>query len=71
MADAVNRIVSSSIGLDRASWRGQERQRKREKESRATPSRIDDRVAPDVKADGDPAPAQKGKEKGKFLDVSV
>jgi hypothetical protein len=71
MADAVNRIVPSSVGLDRASWQGQERQRKKEKDSHAAPLRIDNRVAPDAKADGDPAPAEKGKEKGNLLDVSV
>jgi hypothetical protein len=71
MADAVNRIVPSSVGLDRASWHGQERQRKKEKKSRASSLRVDDRAAPDPTADGDPDPPGRGKEKGKFLDVTV
>ena len=71
MADAVNRIVPSSVALDRASWQARKRQRKREKEGGAQSLQPDGPVTTGTSGSAEPAPKDSKFDKGKHLDVSV
>lgn len=71
MADAINRIVPSSVALDRASRQGRERQRKKEKEAGAGTLPLEERAMADVNGDAEPEPKEGRKAKGNHLDVSA
>ncbi|MGH7931515.1 MAG: hypothetical protein ACREQV_27420 [Candidatus Binatia bacterium] len=71
MADSVNRIVPSSVALDRVSWRGKGRQRKRENNNRTGSLPSDEPVAPAVTGAAEPELNDPHTDKGKNLDVSV
>jgi len=71
MADAVNRILPPSVALARASWKGRERQKRREEEARAGTPPVHEPDAKDAPAGAEAKLAQVSKDKGKHLDVSV
>jgi hypothetical protein len=71
MADVVTRIVPSSVALDRASWQGRGRQRKRDKESGAESLPPDEPVTKQVTGGAEPASEDRKTEKGKHLDISA
>lgn len=71
MADAVNRIVPSSVALDRASWQVRERQKRQGKEARSGAQPSDESAAADATGGVEPTPKEAKKDKGKHLDVSV
>jgi hypothetical protein len=71
MADAINRIVPSSVALDRASGQGRERQRRKETEARGGTQPLDEQAMADINGDGGPAPKEINKDKGNHLDVSA
>lgn len=70
MADIVNRIVPSSVALDRASWDGTGQQRKKGKQSGAETLPPENPFTRQATAGAEPAPKDHT-EKGKHLDVSV
>jgi len=71
MADAVNRIVPSSVAPDRASWQGRERQKRKAKESPNGAQPLDELVPVNAIGGAEPAPTESQKDKGKHLDISV
>jgi hypothetical protein len=71
MADIVNRVVSSSVALDRSFWRGREQRRKGEKENRAEGLASEEPVTTPETIAGGTAPENAETNKGKHLDVSV
>ena len=71
MADAINRIVPSSVAVDRASWQEKERQNRKGKETRAGAHRLNDFAAADSNSVAEPAPNESKPGKGKHLDISV
>ena len=70
MADAVNRIVPSSVAPDRASWQGGERQKRKRKESPNGTQPLDELAPVDVMEGAESAPKE-SQNKGKHLDISV
>jgi hypothetical protein len=71
MADAVNRIVPSSVALDRASWQGRERQKRKAKEPANSTQPLDELAPVDAMDGAESAPKESQKDKGKYLDISV
>lgn len=71
MADAVNRIVPSSVAPDRASWQGRERQKRKAKESPNGAQPLDELVPVDAMDGAEPAPKESQEDKGKHLDINV
>ena len=71
MADAVNRIVPSSVAPDRASWQGRERQKRKAKESPNGTQPLDELAPVDAMDGAESAPKESQKDKGKHLDISV
>jgi hypothetical protein len=71
MADIVNRIVPSSVALDRASWQGRERKRKGEKSSLAESVPSEEPATAQATDGAESAPKDPKTDKGKHLDVSV
>jgi len=71
MADAVNRVVPSSVAPDRASWQSRERQNRKEKEPRSGSQPLDESAVVDANANAEPVRKESKKDKGKHLDISV
>lgn len=71
MADAVNRVVPSSVAPDRASWQGRERQKRKEKEPRSGAQPLDDSAVVNAKGDAEAGQKENRKDKGKHLDITV
>lgn len=71
MADAVNRIVPSSVAPDRASWQGRERQTRKAKKPPNGTQPLDELAPVDAMGGAEPAPKESQKDKGKHLDISV
>jgi hypothetical protein len=71
MADAINRIVPSSVAVDRGSWQEKERQKRQNNKPRPVDQPLD--VASEEGSNGSAAPVPGGnkKDKGKNLDISV
>jgi hypothetical protein len=71
MADAVNRIVPSSVAPDRASWQGRERQKRKAKDPPNGTQPLDELAPVDAMDGAEPASKDSQKDKGKHLDISV
>lgn len=71
MADAVNRIVPSSVAPDRASWQGRERQKRKAKEPANSTQPLDKLAPVDAMGGAEPAPKESQKDKGENVDISV
>jgi len=71
MADAINRIVPSSVAVDRASWQEKQRQNRKGKGSRAGAQPLDELAGADSNSGAEPAPSENKQDKGKHLDISA
>lgn len=71
MADALNRIVPSSVAVDRASWQGRKRQKRKAKEPAHGTQPLDKLAPVDAMGSAEPAPKENQKDKGENLDISV
>ena len=72
MPDAINRLVSSSVFLNRPFWYGKERQRQREKENGGETLALRDEPFMTQASDGnEPVAADQKSGKGRHLDISV
>ena len=72
MADFINRIVPSSVNLNRSSWRRRREKDKQEgKDDRTGNLPSYDPVGPAVKGVAEPEFSESDTEKGKNLDVNL
>ncbi len=70
MADVLNRIVPSSVGINRVSWQGTKRQDEKESKSPKRPARATDNSATSDAGDNNQTPSDDtDREKGRRLDV--
>ena len=71
MADAINRIVPSSVAVDRASWKEKERQKRRGNETRAGAQPLVESAEAGSNSGAVAAPSESEQDKGKHLDISA
>jgi hypothetical protein len=70
MADAINRIVPSSVAVDRASWREKERQKRQGNETRASAQPLVESAEAGSNSSAI-APSGSEQDKGKHLDINA
>jgi hypothetical protein len=71
MADAINRIVPSSVAVDRASWKEKERQKRQGNESRAGAQLLVESAEANPSTGASEAPGESEEGKGIHLDISA